>query len=313
MKKGIVIGHLKPDTDSIVSAYVFAKFLNETQKEVEYLPLMTEKENKETAFVFKKWQIDLPQIINQENRVADEVVLVDHNEEKQIHKSVDKEKIERVVDHHMINFSKDHPIYYHSEPIGSTSSLLYKLYKEKGLSLDKQMAGLLLSGILSDTLCFKSPTTTEEDKDFAKELQAIAEIKDLEQYSLEMFEKKSDLADFTSEEILMADFKEFEMGSKNAGIGVLETTKSAFALERKNELLKAMKKVKEEKKLDFIFFFIVDILKERSVALVIDAEDQKLLEKLFGEGRKAQENVLDTGKIMSRKKEIVPVLMKELS
>ena len=181
------------------------------------------------------------------------------------------------------------------------------MYEEAGLELNKQQAGMMIAAVISDTLFFRSPTTTDQDRYIVDELNQIAQIEDLEAFSLEMFDAKGDLSDYSPEEIITLDYKPFDFNGNKFTIGVMETTNPKFALDMKSELIAAQKDIKSREGLNGILFFVVDILNENSKAIVCGEFEEQTVLKAFG-ASVSEEGVLDAGHIVSRKKQIVPKL-----
>lgn len=203
-----IFGHKAPDTDSITSSIVMEnleKKLGNTNVKAYKLG----KINKETEFVLNYFNVKEPETL-EEVAEKESVILVDHNAFTQSVSGIEKANILKVVDHHCITaFETSTPLYYLAEPLGCTETILYKLYKQNNVEIDKTIAGLMVSAIISDTLLFKSPTCTEEDKNAGKELASIAEI-DLEKYGMDMLKAGTDLSEFTADEIISLDSKKIE-------------------------------------------------------------------------------------------------------
>jgi len=181
------------------------------------------------------------------------------------------------------------------------------MFVENSIEIDKQTAGMLIAAIISDTLYFRSPTSTEQDREIVEKLNQIAGIADLEAFSLQMFDAKSDLSEFTPEQIITMDYKPFDFNGKKFCIGVMETTSPDFALNMQQQLIEAQVKIKSENNLDGLLFFVVDILHEQSTAITCsEFETQTVLEAF--EASQVQEQILNVGSIVSRKKQIVPIL-----
>ena len=234
-----IIGHSNPDTDTICSALVYQDYLE--QKGIEAKAYALGHLNNETKFIFEKFGITAPEHVH-EIPTNSEIILLDHNEETQSIQNIKDLDIVEIIDHHKIKLETDKPIRIHIEPLGSSCSIIAKKYLRNHLDasrpsgspvLSKENASLLLAGIISDTLYFRSPTTTQEDKDIAEKLNQIAKIEDLEKFSLEMFNAKSDLGDIATEELIRLDYKVFNIQDKNFGLGVMETTNKDFGLNRK--------------------------------------------------------------------------------
>lgn len=301
MKNKFVVGHKNPDTDSVVSAIMLSWLLNEQGNE--YTPGIAGEINKETEFVLSSFNYQKPEIITEERNEDSEFFLVDHNELTQ---SIAKpENIIGIIDHHLIGGLKTSvPIYFRAEPVGSTSTLVYKLIKENSLVIDEKQAGLLLAGIISDTLNLTSPTTTTEDIDSLYELKEISKI-DTEELSKKMFDAKSDFSDKSIEDIITGDMKEYDFNKKKVVIGVAETTSLSYFKENEKELVESLKQIKEKEKYDFLFFAIVDII-NKNAYLYGGEEEQDIAKEVF-KGERAGEYTLLKG-VSSRKKEIAPPL-----
>jgi len=297
-----VIGHKNPDTDSVISALVFAENLKKEGKDAR--AGIAGDINKETEFVLDFFSQEKPDVVSGEEE--GELFLVDHNDLKQ---SVAKrENIVGVLDHHLLaGISTDKTIFFRVEPIGSTASLIYKLMKEKSLVPDKKTAGLLLCAIISDTLNLTSPTTTNEDTDYHQELSTIAEI-DPQEMATKMFEAKSDFSGKDIKEVISGDMKEYDFSGKKIGVGVAETTSLSYFDNNKEKLLSGIKEVKEENNFEHFFFGAVDILKKETRLYFASKEEKEVGEKIF-EGAGGDDFMTLAG-ITSRKKEIAPVLSK---
>ncbi len=299
-----IIGHLNPDTDTICSALVYENFLTQKGKEAKAYALGDL--NNETKFVFERFGIEQPEIVGELPKDS-EIVLLDHNEETQSINNVNDLDIVEIIDHHKVKIETDKPIKIHIEPLGSSCSIIAKkFFKSRKAELDKENASLLLAGIISDTLFFRSPTTTEEDKKIADKLNEIAQIDDLEPFSLEMFNAKSDLGDISTEDLIKLDYKVFEFGGESYGVGVMETTNKNFGLDRRKEIIDKLEDIKEKDDLKGVFFSIIDILNEESYTLVSGDDEVDLFKKIFN--AKEKEGALFVDNLVSRKKQIVPKL-----
>lgn len=309
-----IIGHTNPDTDTICSAIVYEDFLK--QKGVEAKAMALGHINNETKFVFEKFGVTEPEHVH-ELPHGSEIILLDHNEEKQSISNLKDLEIVEIIDHHKIKIETDKPISIYIEPLGSSCSIIAKRFFENDLvrkgeclthecltQLSKVNASLLIAGIISDTLFFRSPTTTQTDKDLVEKLNEIAQIEDLEKFSLDMFNAKSDLGDMSVEDIIKLDYKVFEFGGKNYGIGVMETTNKDYGISRKDEIVAKMKEIKEKDSLAGIFFSIIDILNEKNYTLTAGDEETELFTKIFN--AENQNGVLFVDKLVSRKKQVVP-------
>lgn len=308
MSKIVVIGHKNPDTDSIVSAIAaqeyFEKVLGKESKAYRAGVL-----NNEIKFILEKWGAQSPAEINSEVEI-ESVCLVDHNEVSQIAEGIDFSKVDFVIDHHKVAITTDKQIFARIEPIGSTSTLVAKMFFEKSVNPSDVAVKILLSGILSDTLNFTSPTTTQEDKEIANRLNEIAKL-DIENYVQEMFKAKSSLEGISTQDITTLDYKEFEMGSKKVGVGTWETTLPESVNERKEEIFQILAKRKESDGLDYIYFMVVDIIAGNCQLYIISEAERVLAEKVFG--GKEENGIMFLEGVVSRKKQIVAPLTEELS
>ena len=196
-----VFGHKKPDTDSIASTIVFTNLQKALGKNA--VAYRLGNISKESQYALDTFKVEAPELLEniEENS---EVALVDHNEFAQSVDGIEKAKIKMVVDHHKVKFETTEPLYCIEEPVGCTSTILYKLYKQNDVEIEPKMAGLMLSAIVSDTLLFKSPTCTEEDKEIAKKLATIANV-DLESYGKEMLKAGTDISEFTPFQVINID------------------------------------------------------------------------------------------------------------
>ena len=241
-----------------------------------------------------------------------EIILMDHNEEGQSIENINDLDIVEIIDHHKIKLQTDKPIRIHIEPLGSSCSIVAKKFFAKGFEMSQGIAGILLAGIISDTLYFRSPTTTEKDKELVEKLNEIVGIEDLEEFSMKMFDAKSDVSEISTEDLVRLDYKVFDFGGENYGIGVMETTNKDFGLERKDEILENLKKVKKMDNLKGAFLSVIDILKKESYTICSGDEEVELFKKMF-DNVEDRDGVLFVDNIVSRKKEIIPVFERFLN
>lgn len=303
MKQINVVWHKIPDTDCTLSAIVFADYLN--KKWYEAIPYIQGELNKETEYLLETLNIKKPEIktsFPEGTRVA----LVDHNEKSQTLDNIWELDLEWIVDHHKVDFSSQMPLNIRMESVCSTASILYKMYKEAGFGISKEIGTMILAWILSDSLLFKSATTTKEDVIIAEELKEITCITDFEKFAMPMFDAKSDLGDMDPEAIVKYDYKEFEINWYKIWVWTLETTNPWYALGRKNELLEAMKRIKEKSSLNFIFLSVVDIIGMKNISMVLDWDDTSVVKAVFN--TEVTDNLADLKARLSRKKQIIPDL-----
>ncbi|MBZ9714107.1 manganese-dependent inorganic pyrophosphatase [Deinococcus multiflagellatus] len=303
-----VFGHQNPDTDAMTAALVYARLLQ--RQGVDAQAYRLGEPNFETAFVLREAGLEAPPLL-EALPAGSPVALVDHNESAQSLAGLHELTVTRVVDHHKLgDLTTTQPAYLRFEPVGCTGTLLLKLFREAGLDVEPLDARLMLSAILSDTLHFRSPTTTPEDRDAVGFLAPVAGIEDVEAYALAMFAAKSDLGDTPAETLLRMDYKVFPFGDPAApqqwGLGVIETTNPGYVFGRQAELLRAMDAVKAEDTLNGVLLSVVDILNETNRTLVLSATEEKVLREAFGV--EAHDHVADLGARISRKKQVVPAL-----
>src|SRR3954467_2721247 len=207
MEKVLIFGHKNPDTDTICSAIAYANLKSELGVNAE--PIRLGEINGETQYALNHFQVNVPRLVEKVAAESTQVILVDHNERQQSADDIDEVRILEVIDHHRIaNFQTSDPLYYRAEPVGCTATILNKLFKENGVEVPKNIAGLMLSALISDSLLFKSPTFTEEDRLAVEELTAIAGV-DAEAYGLEMLKAGADLSGKTIADLILLDAKEF--------------------------------------------------------------------------------------------------------
>ncbi len=301
----LIFGHKNPDTDSICSSLVMEKFDKNLGFKVEAVRLGDV--NKETQYVLNYLGIQAPRFIN-EVCEGQAVVLVDHNEFCQSANGIEKAKIETVVDHHRIaNFETTEPLYYRAEPVGCTATILYKKFKEENMEIENKEATLMLSAIISDTLLFKSPTCTEEDKKACEDLASIANI-DINTYGLDMLKAGTDLSDFTPEELIHIDSKEFVSGDFKVQFAQVNTACIEDVLQNKEEIEKAMTNFINRNHSNLFVFLITDILNSNSQAIVLG--DTTVFEKAFG--KTVENNMAFLEGVVSRKKQVAPVILSVL-
>ena len=290
----LVFGHKNPDTDSICSSISLTYLKNQLGEEAVACALG--EPIKEAQFALNYFKVDAPKILDS---VANQnVVLVDHNEFAQSADDIEKANLVEIVDHHKVEIRTDVPVSIRVMPVGCTCTIVYKMFKEHNVEIPKHIAGLLLSAILSDTLIFKSPTTTELDKQACEELSKIAGV-DMEAYGMEMFKFGTSLDEYSIEEIVNMDFKEFDMSGKRVGIGQVFTLDIDSIFAKKDEFLSYINSTEY----DMLVLAVTDIIQEGSY-LIYKAED-KLISEAFNVD--ASQGVFAPG-VVSRKKQLVPNL-----
>ncbi|MFC5452937.1 manganese-dependent inorganic pyrophosphatase [Paenibacillus aestuarii] len=303
MEKTLIFGHKNPDTDSICSALAYAALKTKLGQNVEAVRLGSV--NGETQFALDTFKVAAPRQVDTVANEAKNVILVDHVERQQSANDIDQVRVVEVIDHHRIaNFETSHPLYYRAEPVGCTATILNKLYKENGVAIDKEIAGLMLSAIISDSLLFKSPTCTEQDVAAARELAEIAGV-NAESYGLDMLKAGADLSDKTIAQLISLDAKEFQMGSYKVEIAQVNAVDVNEVLARQEDLEAAITTIIADKNLDLFLFVVTDILNNDSVGLALGRKADAV-EKAYNVT--LNDNKATLKGVVSRKSQIVPVL-----
>ena len=302
MSKVFVTGHKNPDTDSICSALSYAA-LKQAQG-VEAVAVRLGEVNKETQYALDYFQVEAPELIaSVEEKQA--VMLVDHNEPAQSVDGLEKAELLEIVDHHRLGgLNTANPIFVHIEPVGCTATIITKMFDCQKVELPKKIAGLLLSAIVSDTVLFKSPTCTEQDKAAAEKLAVIAGV-NLKEYGMAMLKAGADLGDLTPAQIAKTDSKPFSFGKYKAIVAQISVMDTADILAKKAELVAAMQELCQNEGYDMSLLMVTDIMEE-STELVFVGEPKQLIADAFGKDASGDSIYLPG--VMSRKKQIVPQL-----
>ena len=300
-----VFGHLAPDTDATGSAIIWSWYLNEI-KGAEAAPKLLGEPNTEAKFVLRRWGFDKPEIIA-DVAAGDDVVVVDTNNPAELPAGINDANILEIIDHHMLagGLKTRTPITITVRPVACTATLMADLMGDDLARAPDAIKGVMLSCILSDTMEFRSPTTTPADVARAKSLAGELGI-DIPTYAAEMFAAKSDVSALSDAQLLRMDSKIYEVAGKHFRISVLETTAPATILDRKASLMQAMSPVAEEDGVDQVLLFVVDILNQESTLLVPNELVRTLAEKSFGVTTTGDAVVLPG--VVSRKKQIIPQL-----
>ena len=296
-----VIGHRGPDTDAICSALAYAR-LKATDDDSTVAARAGEL-NPETEFVLEYWDVEEPLLL--EDATDEQLILVDHNEHSQTVDGAREATITEIVDHHRLgDVTTSEPIFCRIEPVGSTATVIADLYDERGVEVDSQTAGLLLSGLVSDTVILRSPTTTERDRVVAERLADIADV-DIEAYGKELLAQKSKLGEKTPREMVLGDFKEFEFGETAVGIGQVETVDPDPVVDQREAIREAMGEIVDERDYDILVLVVTDLLEEASTAFVVGEQTDRVGDALDAELTDGESFLPG---VMSRKKQIVPPL-----
>ncbi|MGV6812165.1 MAG: manganese-dependent inorganic pyrophosphatase [Brevirhabdus sp.] len=300
-----VLGHKAPDTDSTGSPIIWAWYLSEV-KNTPAVPVLLGEPNTEAAFVLERWGFDKPEIIAD---VADDepVIVVDTNNPAELPANINNADIQAIIDHHKLvgGIETKGPINITIRPLACTATIMHNLMGPNADKLTDPIKGAMLSCILSDTLEFRSPTTTDQDKALAEKLASELGLS-IPDYAAEMFAAKSDVSAFSDAELLRMDSKEYAVGGTKFRVSVLETTAPKMVLDRKASLMAAMGPVATEDGVDQVLLFVVDILNEEATMLIPNELTKTVAEKSFGATVDGDSVVLPG--VMSRKKQIIPVL-----
>ncbi|MBC8079643.1 MAG: manganese-dependent inorganic pyrophosphatase [Gorillibacterium sp.] len=303
MEKTLIFGHKNPDTDSICSAIAYTELKAALGWNVEAVRLGNI--SGETQYALDFFGISAPRLVETVANEVKQVILVDHNERQQSVSDIDQVQVLEVVDHHRIsNFETSGPLFYRAEPVGCTATIILKLYKENDIAIRKEIAGLMLSAIISDSLLLKSPTCTETDKAALYELAEIAGV-NVDQYGLDLLKAGADLSQKTVAELLTLDAKEFLMGGKKVEIAQVNAIDPQDILVRQPELEAAITNVIAQKELDLFLFVVTDILNSDSIALAI-GNTAHVVEQAYNVKLVDNKSLLKG--VVSRKAQIVPVL-----
>ena len=254
----------------------------------------------------KKFNAEAPKFIEKVEE-GQKVILVDHNEFSQSVEGIENAKIEAVVDHHRINnFETSEPLFYYAQPVGCTSTILFELYSSNNIEIPAQMAGLMLSAIISDTLLLKSPTTTEKVK---KALEALAKIADVDVniYGLEMLKAGTNLDEYTEDELIRLDAKKIEKEDIKYVIAQVNTVSIPDILKRKEKIEQEINKEILAKGLSLFVFVITDIINSNSEAIVLgDRTD------VIAKSYEIKDNIAVMPGVVSRKKQVLPLVEKNM-
>ena len=300
-----VFGHKSPDTDSTGSPIIWAWYLSEIQGIPAQANLLGEPNN-EALFMLQHWQLDKPEIISEVAPGAP-VVIVDTNNPAELPDVINQADIRAVIDHHKLvgGLETKAPIDITIRPLACTATIMHDLMGADAAKMPRAVKGAMLSCIPSDTLAFRSPTTTDHDRALAEALAEELSV-NLSEYSAQMFAAKSDVSAFSDVELLRMDSKSFPVGDQTLRVSVLETTAPHVVLARKAALMAAMGPVALEDNVDQVLLFVVDILAEEATLLVPNEAVKSIAEKSFDVCVDGDSVVLPG--VMSRKKQIVPQL-----
>ncbi len=301
----LVFGHKSPDTDSTGSPIIWAWYLNEVKGGDAEAVLLGEP-NTEAAFMLEKWDLPKPRIISNVDD-GQPCIVVDTNNPAELPTNINGADVQGIIDHHKLvgGLETSGPIDITVRPLACTATVMIDLMGEDAARMPDWAKGAALTCILSDTLEFRSPTTTDHDRAVAEQLARDLGV-NIADYAAEMFAAKSDVSAFSDAELLRMDSKEYEVGGTKFRVSVLETTAPTSVLERKDSLMASMADVAKEDDVDQVLLFVVDILNEEATLLVPNDLVKGVAEKSFGASVSGDTVVLPG--VMSRKKQIIPNL-----
>ncbi|MGB3212642.1 MAG: manganese-dependent inorganic pyrophosphatase [Desulforhopalus sp.] len=299
-----VVGHANPDTDSVTSAIALAALLNAQGMEAKACMQISAADlNPESTTVLNRFGLAAPEQLS--DAAGKKIALVDFSDLAQGPANLDSAELVAVVDHHKIgDVTTNNPILFRAEPVGCTGTVLNKMFKEAGVAIPKDIAGGMLAAILSDTVNFKSPTCTEDDKAAVSDLKVIAGVADTEELFMEMLKAKSAVDGVPAKDLLFRDYKDFDMKGNKVGVGQLELATLDQVADVREALVKAMEEVKADGR-HTVLLMLTDVVKE-GTDLVVLSDDAALIEKAFD--TKLDGNSMWIPGMMSRKKQTVPNL-----
>jgi len=297
-----VIGHRNPDTDSVCSAIAYARLKN-MLGETDVRPARAGELNAETSFVLDYFGVPVPELLADATGL--DLILVDHSEIGQALPCVEQARVSEVLEHHRIgDLRPPEPILFHSEPVGATATLVGEYYFARGITPAQPIAGILIAAILSDTVGFRSPTTSEKDHNVAARLQPLAGL-DIQAFDRRLRRiRTAATLEQSAAAIVGADFKEFRIGDLRLGIAQVEVTGPDALATRKKEILSEMQAVREAQDLSQVILMITDIDAQASDLWVV-GECLGAIRRAFGQ---KDEHAIHLPGCVSRKKQVVPRL-----
>lgn len=300
----LVVGHSSPDTDSVAGAIAFANYLKATGTDAVPVVQATDL-NPESKLVLEKFGLAQPAACT--DVAGKDVALVDFSDIAQAPAGIKEANVVAIVDHHKIgDITTGSPIFFYAKPVGCSCTVLYEMYKNNNVELPKNIAGAMLCAILSDTVNFKSPTCTDEDKAAVKALTGITGISDTDALFMDMLKAKSAVDGVPIKDLIFRDYKDFDMGGKKVGICQLELATLDQVAAIRDDLAKGLQAVKAEGR-HSVIMMLTDVVKEGS-ELVVFSDEPAIVEQAFS--GKLSGNTMWVDGMMSRKKQTVPPLQK---
>jgi len=309
-EKELVFGHKNPDTDAVSASIAYSYLQNQLGFNTEAVALG--EPNLETKFVYDHFNVKYQRIISAINGEVKKVMLVDHNERQQSVSDIADVEITHVVDHHRIaNFETTLPLYYRAEPVGCVSTIIWKMYNEEDVEVPAQIAAIMASSIISDTLLLKSPTTTSEDKAALKSLAQTAGI-DYESYGLEMLKAGTNLDSKTTAELIDMDAKSFDMNGNSVRVAQVNTVDVNDTLKRESDFVKDIKAENADKGYNLFVLLITNILTSDTTGIII-GDDAAVKNVEAALNTKVTDNKAALPGVVSRKKQVVPPLTEQFN
>ncbi len=301
-----VVGHSNPDTDSVTAAIAYAHLLKaQGQDAVACMQTSEENLNPESKTVLKRFGLPTPAEIH--DVAGKTVALVDFSDAGQAPDNIKEAEIVAIVDHHKLgDITTSSPLYMNVQPVGCAGTVLNEMYKMNGVDIPKDIAGGMLSAILSDTVNFKSPTCTDKDKEAVGELKKIAGVDDTDELFMDMLKAKSSVEGEPMDKLLFRDYKDFDMAGKKVGVGQLELATLDQVAHIRDDLYKQMEKVKADGR-HSVMLMLTDVVKEGTDLMVV-SDDPSIIEKAFDTKLDGKSMWIEG--MMSRKKQTVPNLQK---
>ncbi len=295
-----VVGHKSPDTDSVCAAIALADLKSKLGQQCK--PGVQGELSPESKFVLEKFGVNPPELITDAS--GQQVYLVDHSDRSQSLNNLDQGEILGIVDHHKIgDVTTPNPVEAWIWPVGCSCTVLKYMYDFYGVQLPKNIAGIMVCSILSDTVIFKSATCTDTDRKAAQELADLAGIDKLTDLGLEMFKVKSAIEGTPVRELVMRDYKDFDMSGKKVGIGQIEVVDLSLLDKVKEDIVQDINSLKNEGNYHSVFLLLTDIMKEGSEMLLV-SDQPEVVQKGFSKQPEGDRVWLDG--VMSRKKQVVP-------
>ena len=295
-------GHIIPDSDSICSAISLSYLLNKIGRPA--IPARQGEPNPETKYILERFGFELPEL--RTSFAGHELYITDYSDRAQAPADLDEATVVGIVDHHKLgDITTSAPLECWIRPVGCTNTIVKEMYDYHKVEIPANIAGIMMCAILSDTVIFKSPTCTDTDIKAVRELSKICGIEDFGAVGMEMFKVKSQVAGTPVRDLVMRDYKNFDMHGTKVGVGQLEVVDGSVFDEIKDELMADIKKVKEENNLHTVALLLTDIMKEGSEVLVT-SDDASIFEKAFN--CKFEDGKVWLDGCLSRKKQIIPFL-----